>query len=363
VTVTEKDFIVVGQGLAGTLLAHFLKAAGKSILMINPPDGNAASQIAAGIINPVTGRRFVKSWMIETLLPFAKTTYQTIENQLNIHIYHEKNILRALANPKEENDWLARATEPGYTPYLAEKADPEKYGRHLHAPFAFGETKGSAQVDLPVLITAYRNDLKIKDEFLEETFDYAAISFLPDGLVYKDLKAKGIVFCEGYGMKANPFFKDLPMRGDKGQVLHVRIPEAGFEKMFKDQVFIVPMASGQYWIGATYEPHFENEDTTEAGKKFLATQLSASLKLPFEITAHKAAVRPTVKDRRPLLGVHPDFPRLYLFNGLGTKGTSLGPYWAHHMTDYLLGKSEIDPQVDIRRFGEALHSSKYFFTT
>lgn len=346
----DKDFILVGQGLAGTLLAHFLKAAGQSILVIDQPNGNAASQVAAGIINPVTGRRFVKSWMIETLLPFAKSTYQAIENQLNIHLYHEKNILRALANPKEENDWLARATEPGYTPFLAEKSDPENYSQYLHAPYAFGETKGSAQVDLPALIAAYRADLKANDEFLEEQFDYQAVAFQENGVVYHDWKAKGIVFCEGYGMKANPFFKDLPMRGDKGQVLEVRIPEAGFEKMFKDQIFIVPMAGGQYWIGATYEPRFEQEEPTEAGKDFLVTHLSATLKLPFEITAHKAAVRPTVKDRRPLLGVHPDLPRLYLFNGLGTKGTSLGPYWAQQMADYLLGKSEIDPQVDIRRF-------------
>ena len=346
----DKDFILVGQGLAGTLLAHFLKTAGQRIMVIDEPNGNAASQIAAGIINPVTGRRFVKSWMIETLLPFAKTTYQSIERQLNIHIYHEKNILRALANPKEENDWLARATEPGYMAYLAENADPENYGRYLQPFYAFGETKGSAQVNLPALIETYRTVLKTTGDYLEETFDYPAITEYTDHVTYKQWKAKGIVFCEGYGMKANPFFKDLPMRGDKGQVLEVRIPEAGFEKMFKDQVFIVPMAGGQYWIGATYEPRFDDEQPTEAGKDFLQNHLSACLKLPFEIMAHKAAVRPTVKDRRPLLGTHPDFRQLHLFNGLGTKGTSLGPFWAQHMADYLLGKSEIDPQVDIRRF-------------
>ncbi|MDZ4681286.1 MAG: FAD-dependent oxidoreductase [Saprospiraceae bacterium] len=346
----DKDFILVGQGLAGTLLAHFLKAAGQRILVIDQPNENTASQIAAGIINPVTGRRFVKSWMIETLLPFAKATYQSIESQLNIHIYHEKNILRALANPKEENDWLARATEPSYSSYLAEQADPENYRRHLQPFYAFGETKGSAQVNLPALIGAYRIALKATGAYLEEPFDYQAITEQDDQVTYKQWKAKGIVFCEGYGMKTNPYFKDLPMRGDKGQVLHVRIPEAGFEKIFKDQVFIAPMAGGQYWIGATYEPHFEQEKPTEAGKDFLIAQLSATLKLPFEVTAHKAAVRPTVKDRRPLLGTHPDFRQLHLFNGLGTKGTSLGPYWAKHLTDYLLGFSKIDALVDIRRF-------------
>ncbi|NUO01391.1 MAG: FAD-dependent oxidoreductase [Saprospiraceae bacterium] len=347
---TDKDFILVGQGLAGTLLAHFLKAAGKSILIIDHPKGNAASQVAAGIINPVTGRRFVKSWMIETLLPFAKSTYQTIEKQLGIHIYHEKNILRALANPKEENDWLARATEPGYTAYLAENAEPGNYRSHLYPLYAFGETLGCAQVDLPLLIAAYRTAFKANDEYVEEFFDHNALKADVDGITYRQWKASGLIFCEGFGMKTNPLFKNLPMRGDKGQVLEVHIPEAGFEKMFKDQVFIVPKAGGQYWIGATYEPRFEDEHPTTAGRAFLQQQLSACLQLPFEVMAHKAAIRPTVKDRRPLLGTHPDFPRVHLFNGLGTKGTSLAPYWAQHMADYLEGKLEIDPQVAIGRF-------------
>ncbi len=346
----HKDFIIVGQGLAGTLLAHFLKEAGKHVVLLDREVGETASQVAAGIINPVTGRRFVKSWMIETLLPFAKTTYRSLENLLNISIYHEKHILRALSNPGQENDWLARVVESGYAAYMAEKSNPGTYPQNLHPVYAFGETMESAQVDLKTLIEAYRAVFLAAGEYEVESFNYNAMRFSDGGVQYKNWSASGIIFCEGYGMKGNPYFNNLPMRGDKGQVLHVRIPQAGFEKMYKDQVFIVPFPNETYWIGATYEPRFEQEGPTAEGKDFLSAQLTASLKLPFEIMAHKAAVRPTVKDRRPLLGTNPDFKQVHLFNGLGTKGASLGPYWAHQMTEYLLGRSEIDPLVDIRRF-------------
>ncbi len=347
----DKDFIIVGQGLAGTLLAHFLKTAGQRVLVIDAPDRMAATSVAAGIINPVTGRRFVKSWMIETLLLFAKATYQSLENQLGISIYHEKSVLRALSNPGAENDWLARATEPDYAPFLKEKADPGTYQQYLHAPYAWGETTGSAQVDVGMLMLAYRKVLEQDGEFIAEDFDYETLVIDDTQVVYKQWRTKGIIFCEGYGMKANPFFKDLPLRGDKGQALRVRIPGADFEKMYKDQLFIVPMKD-DYWIGATYEPRFEQETPTNEGRDFLTRQLTDCLKLPFEVMAHRAAVRPTVKDRRPLLGSHPDFPQVHVFNGLGTKGASLAPYWAQHMTAYLLDKTPIDPQVDIRRFSK-----------
>lgn len=347
----ERDFIIVGQGLAGTLLAHFLKAAGKSVLLVDANTKHAASKVAAGIINPVTGRRFVKSWMIESLLPFAKATYRSIEAQLGCAIFHEKHILRALANPKEENDWLARATEASYVPYLREKSEPENYSQYIRQPYAFGETLQAAQVDIQTLIAAYRAFFLANDELEEANFDYQLIDFQETKIHYKTWTAQALVFCEGYGNARNPFFQHLPIRGDKGQALIVHIPGANFQKLFKDQIFIVPLQEADlYWVGATYEPRFEHERPTEEGRDFLLKHLSDCLKLPFEVVEHKSAVRPTVKDRRPLLGQHSEFSNLYIFNGLGTKGASLGPYWAQHMSDFLLGKTVLDPQVDIGRW-------------
>lgn len=344
------DYLLIGQGLAGTLLAHFLEKAGQKVVVIGQPNERSATSVAAGIINPVTGRRFVKSWRVDSLIPFARQTYRELEQQLGLSIYHERNILRALFSAKEENDWLARSGEPGYETYILNQADIGNYAGAVEQAFSYGEVQHSAQVDIGRLAEAYRQYLMEKRAYREEMFDYGQLEIEEQGAAYKGIHARAAVFCEGRWAKANPFFNYLPFHGDKGEVLIVRIPGAGFEKILKQHVFIVPLQNGLYWIGSNYDKKPENDEPTEAGEIFLRTHLEQLLKIPFEVVAHRVAIRPTVSGRRPFLGRHPEFPQLALFNGLGTKGASLGPYWASHLADHLVKNVTLDGDVDIQRF-------------
>lgn len=344
------DYIIVGQGLAGTLLAHFLLEEQQHIHIYNKPHERAATKVAAGIINPITGRRYVKSWRVDELIPFAKQTYQTIEERFQVSIYHPRNILRTLFNHREENDWLARSGEPGYIQYIKDPVDLEAYATKTLQAYSYGEVTQSAQVNVGSFANAYRNYLLEQDLLTEEAFNYEAIEFLEDGVRYQGVKAKKIIFAEGYYGQFNPYFSYLPFGGAKGEVLIVRIPDGHFEKLLKHRVFIVPLQDELYWIGATYDWKFEDDAPTKEGGDFLKERLSDFLQVPFEIVKHTAAIRPTVKDRRPFLGLHPEFPQFGIFNGLGTKGASLGPFWAKQMTDFLLGKVELDEAVQIARF-------------
>ena len=344
------DYLLIGQGLAGTLLAHFLEKAGKSVFVIGQQNEHAASSVAAGIINPITGRRYVKSWQVDRLIPFARDTYRELEQQFHISIYHQRNILRALFNAKEENDWLARSGEEDYGSYMLDRADLDGYAGKIERAFGYGEVQYSAQVDIGLLVQAFRSYLENKGAHREEPFDHAQLKVREQGVAYKGIKAGAIVFCEGRWAKENPFFNYLPFHGDKGEVLIVRIPDAAFEKILKQQIFIVPLQNGLYWIGSNYVKNPEDDEPTEAGAEYLRSQLERILKTPFEAVEHRAAIRPTVKDRRPFLGRHPEFPELALFNGLGTKGASLGPYWAKHMADHLVNNVTLEKAVDIKRF-------------
>ncbi len=345
----EVDFIIVGQGLAGTLLAHQLLKNDKRILVFDPGKENAATHVAAGIINPVTGRRYVKSWRIDELLPFAKKTYLELEQLLDISIYHPRQIIRTLFNAREENDWLLRTAEPGYIPYLSDSSELGEYEASTEPAYNYGEIRHSAQVNISKLSTSFGEMLSQKGMLKRDAFDFNELVF-EDKLLYKGYHAKMIVFCEGSQAVNNPFFNYLPFRGAKGEVLIVKIQNAEFEKILKHRIFIVPLENDTYWIGSTYDWNYENELPTQKGAEYLTERLSEVLKLPFEIIRHVAAIRPTVKDRRPFLGVHPDFPRLGIFNGLGTKGASLGPYWAKHMTEFLLNNAPLDDEVNILRF-------------
>ena len=331
---------------------------GQRILVIDQEQERIASKVAAGIINPITGRRYVKSWMIDQLLPLARDLFLDLEKELNISIYHPRSILRCLFNNREENDWLVRSGDPGYAKYMSDEAELGPYEQHTELAFSYGEVQHAAQVDLPLLIQRYRSFLLEKNKLLAANFDWDVLKIGEDSISYNGIKAKGVIFCEGSRAVNNPYFSYLPFKLAKGEVLIIRIPEADFQKLLKHRVFIVPLSNGLYWIGASYEWQFEDDKPTPEGKSFLVERLNDILKVPFEIVTHTAALRPTVKDRRPFLGEHPEFSRLFIFNGLGTKGASLGPYWAKKMTQYLLKNTPLEESVDIKRFVKDYENSQ-----
>lgn len=349
---SNKTYLIVGQGIAGTLLTYFLLQNGQNVIVIDNFHQNAASKAAAGIINPITGRHYIKSWKIDELLPFAQQTYQELENLLQIQFYNKRNVIRTFANPKEENDWLTHSIEPGYQKYIADRADIGNYKDKTNPAFGYGEVLQGAQVHLPVLISQFRNFLISKKYLIEEVFDFEQLILAKQGIRYKNITADKLIFCEGIKAKENPYFNYLPFHGDKGEALIVRIPNAHFEKILKQQIFIVPLGNDNlYWVGATNHARFNDESPSKEGKNYLLKHLQNLLQIPFEIIDHVSAVRPTVRDRRPFLGLHPQFPQLGIFNGLGTKGASLAPFFSHHFMQFLLGLHPLDESVDIKRSG------------
>ncbi|MFZ4560213.1 MAG: NAD(P)/FAD-dependent oxidoreductase [Saprospiraceae bacterium] len=343
------DFLIIGQGLAGTMLAHFLRQRGATVLVLDAGHRGGASWVAAGIINPVTGRRFARSWRIAELLPFAVQTYRALERELGVPILHERPLVRALFSVKEDNDWQARAADPDFAPYLAAEAPAPSFAAFCHPVFSYGLTHQSAQVNTVGLLGAFSKRALAEGWLREERFAYDALKIEANGVAYRDIQARCAVFCEGIGVQQNPYFNHLPIEGAKGEVLILRIPGFPEDAILKHKVFLVPLGQGLFWAGATYDWGCPDDLPTQEKKAFLLDQIRAILKVPFEVVDHRAATRPTVKDRRPLLGRHAQFPQLALFNGLGTKGASLAPYWANHFADVLLSNAPLDPEVAFGR--------------
>ncbi|MCB0635020.1 MAG: FAD-dependent oxidoreductase, partial [Lewinella sp.] len=183
-----------------------------------------------------------------------------------------------------------------------------------------------------------------------EVFDFEQLKIGDTGVRYGDWQAGHLIFAEGWRGKFNPYFQYLPFRGSKGEVLRIRLPEHHFDRIIKHRLFIVPFVDDTYWVGTYNDNQFKDEEPSAKGHDYLRERLDEVLAIPYEIVDHQAAVRPTVKDRRPFLGRHPGHPRLVLFNGLGTKGASLAPFWARHLAAHLENHTPLDPEVDIRRF-------------
>ena len=337
------DVAVVGQGIAGSLLSWFLKQAGMKVLVIDESHMGSSSALAAGIVNPVTGKSFVPSWNIGLFLPFALKTYREMESNLGISLVKEVNIIRSLYSIQDENTWFARSDDPVVGMYIRDRADLSEFEGKVRPPYSYGETQGTFQVDLALLM----ENLKIKwlssGNYLESKFDHNSIEFRDEGFYYQGIKFRKVVFCEGYRAKENKFFPGLGMGPSKGEVLLVKIPGANFRKMYKDQIFIVHQYNDIYWVGSGYQWNAPDDLPTPAIRQKLESQLSAILTIPYEVVGHKAAIRPTMHTRRPIFSEHSEYKGMYLFNGLGTKGTSIGPLAAFQISDYLAGVSDFPP--------------------
>jgi glycine oxidase len=344
------DFIIVGQGLAGSLLAYFLKEKGQSVLIIDDNPKSSSSKIAAGIINPITGRRFVKSWMFDELLAFNKIFYKKIEKEFEVKLFSKRSVLRFLQKNKDLNEWHIRIAFEGYGKYMKTNADANFLKSKINEPLAFGEIDHAAQVNMPLLIETFKNNFLNKRILKTENLDYKQVELKNESITYNDFEAKKVIFCEGQKGRFNPFFNYLPFEVSKGEILIVRIPELKSEKIIKDRLIIAPLGDDLYWCGSNYEWNSSDESPTDTIRVELIKKLKQTLKVDFEIVDHLAAIRPTVKDRRPFLGIHPRFPQLSIFNGLGTKGASLGPYWADHFSDFLVEDIALSEEVNIDRF-------------
>lgn len=359
------DFIIVGQGLAGSVLAYSLLKKGQKVVVIDRyTEGGkmSSSQIAAGIINPITGMRFVKTWRIDEFIVSARTLYLEMETALGVKLWHERSIFRAIRTIEEENNWLLRSSYPDYQPYCGE-IPPSVFNTKIKPFYSLAEVRNAAQVNLPLLVEECRSFLEKQESFLADDFDTDELHISSDSVTYKGITASKIIFCEGAQGKNNPYFKYLPFNPDKGELLLVRIPNLDVSQIFKNKMAIVPLhdtdrisriarEGGQkdlYWVGATNTWAFDNDLPSESYKLQIINELKELVLIPFEVIDHRAAIRPTVKDRRPFVGSHSEYPNLAIFNGFGTKGTSLVPFWANHFIDFLLNGTPLDKEVDIIR--------------
>ena len=344
------DFLIIGQGLAGTILANRLLSEGKTVQIVADTEGGASS-IAAGVINPVTGRRIVKSWRYEEFYAAAKTVYQDLEKENHIKVWHDFNILRTLKNAEDENKWTVRSSWAEYAPYCLPDADPSVFAGKIKEFYGFGEITTAAQVDIPQIIDFFKEKWLQNGILINDSFDFESLIIEEKNVQYKPIQADKIIFAEGAKGVKNPYFSYLPFNVDKGECLIIEIKNADFNKIFKNHIAIVPLSKkDHFWVGGTSEWDATHTMPTPEKRLSMETELRNILTVDFKIIAHQAAIRPSVKDRRPMIGVHPKFSNVFIFNGFGTKGASLIPFWAAHLVEVLENKTEIDGEVDILRF-------------
>lgn len=327
------DYLIVGQGIAGTFLAWQARRRGKSVMVIDRFNPNGSSNIATGVINPVTGRKLSKSWMIDTVLPFAKSAYRDIEQEFDIRILHDQPVYRLLSAEADVREWSDKRSSVDYQPYLGEIRHLDIPG--LIQPFGAGEIRQGCWVNIPVLIRAFRKQLLESGSLIESDFDHADLQTNGDLLQYGNIRARHLICAEGYKGKQNPWFPEIPLSHAKGEQLEFEAPGWNCPHILNRNQFILPLGGDRYLTGSTFVWNDTEETVTEKGREELISKLRKMIDVPFTIVSEKAGIRPTITDRRPVLGASEHDRRMYIFNALGTKGISLAPYFSAHLLDHI----------------------------
>jgi glycine/D-amino acid oxidase-like deaminating enzyme len=346
------DYLIIGQGLCGTWLSYYLQKAEQSFLVIDQPHPYSASKVAAGIVNPVTGRRIVKTWMIDELLPFVWEQYRQLGNELNTGIITQKNIIDFFPTPQMKLAFDERFEND--TQYLLKPTDQLQWNHFFNYDFGAGEIEPCYLVDTQTLLPAFRQHLNAHNQLREELFNLDDMTINDGHIQYKDITAQKIIFCDGVTSNNNPYFNKLPFAPNKGEMLLVNIPGLPNNNIYKKGMNLVPWKDKLFWMGSSYEWTFDNDQPTETFRKKSEAILKEWLKIPFTIVDHMAAVRPATLERRPFVGLHPLHPQIGILNGMGTKGCSLAPYFAKQLVNHLVSGIPLPGDADVQRFKRVL---------
>jgi len=347
------DYLIVGQGISGTWLSYFLQKENKSFVVIDNNDRKAPSRLAAGIINPVTGRRHVEVWMAEEILPFALEAYTRIGNELAITAISQKNIIDFFPSPQMRQSFFQRIAEKGE--YVADYREQDHFNKFFNYDFGCGIINPVYTAHLETIIPAWQQRLKKTNNLLEEEFDINKLSVAPGKIQYNTLTATAIIFCDGTGSNNNPYFKLLPFAPNKGEVLIAEIPGLPDEHIYKRGMILAPLVTpGRWWVGSNYQWEFDNDKPGKEFREKTEQLLKDWLKIPFTITEHLCGIRPATLERRPFVGFHPLYRNIGILNGMGTKGSSLAPFFARQLTNNILRNETIHPEADINRFSRIL---------
>ncbi len=343
------EFLIVGQGLAGTVLAYEMLKHKVSFHVISSPSKSTASKVAAGMVNPLVFKRLTKSWMADDLIPLMIETYKTFENLLGNKFFYKKDILKPLSE-QEKQLWTERSKLPDFKKYITKITDKPSI-QHISDASGYGLVTMAGYLQISKFLKLSKKFFYDRQLISDIDFTFGKIDTKKGIFDAGVIKADKIVFCEGTHLLENPFFQFVKMNPVKGEVLQIFAPSLSEEYILNKGVFVLPVGNHRFKVGSTYEWDDLSDLPTEKGRQSITERLEKLITINYTVENHWAGVRPAMIDRRPVLGSHPQYERLFIFNGLGAKGVMLAPYFANEMIKICtLRHYAPDREISLNRF-------------
>lgn len=317
--------------------------------MVIDDGGGTATEVAGGVVNPVVLKRFNPVWRAKDFLPKASQTYEEISKRLGVRIINPAPLYRILNSVEEQNDWTVASDRRELSAYLSSEI-VQNQNPSVQAPYGLGQVNGALQLYPAKLLAEYGNYLDSQGLLLRERFDHSLVENTPAGVTYKNIKARYIIYCEGISALKNPSFPKDALIPNKGEYGIIEAPSLAFEGVLKGPMFVIPYGTGTYKVGATFSRDETSLTTTEDAAERIVAAFQKMVDTPFQLVGQVAGVRPTTKDRRPLLGRFPAQQHTYILNGLGSRGLLMAPLLAQWLFDLVEHGVPVPPEVALGRF-------------
>ncbi|WP_419868604.1 NAD(P)/FAD-dependent oxidoreductase [Chryseobacterium sp. CT-SW4] len=339
------DYIIVGDGYAALFFAHQLIKNGKTFILYSEGK-KSASQVSAGIINPVVLKKFTTFWKAQEQIIFLKQTLKEIEEYTHQNYLIDAPIHRIFHDENEQNLWLKKSDNEELSAFLNQDFKTLDVVKN---PFKTGRVNQSARLEVNSFFDSLFAYLGANSQLIKERFDYTLLN--PEENSYKDIGFSHILFCEGMGVKLNPYFSDIEVRPNKGHHIKVSLSTPVQEKItIKKKHFLFSMENNLYFYGGTYDRDQLGDHIDNSAVEQLYNGLSEFYPYDFEIKETAVGFRPTVKDRRPIIGRHPEHSNLYVFNGLGARGILNGCYFSEKLYSFIENNMPLPEEVSLQRF-------------
>lgn len=351
------DCVIVGQGLAGTWLAERLSHRGWKIRVFDDTSKKGASRVASGMMTPLTGKRLVPTWRLDSLLPAAKIAYQEQERALGLELIDDRPSLRVFSSADQAERWDKRAKNPDLAPYLGESFAPGHRLYGVQMPFGGCLLRQGARIDVQRWLNAQRDRMHNEGVYVEQCLDLDQITRHGDAWEIGGVRTQRIVFCIGHRAHAHAWTRHLPFKNARGDLIEVKAPPVSEHVHLQAGVSLTALGEGRALVGGNYDWRELDAGPHPGQAQTLQARMSDIVGSPLERRGHRSGVRPIVEGRVPVLGELDGYPGAYLFNGLASKGTMWAPAMAEHLRDVMDGRCRPDPELCVRarveRFGKA----------
>lgn len=340
----QVDYIIVGAGYAGIFFAHQLIKENKSFKIFYD-ENISASQISAGVCNPVILKRFNTFWKSQKQINYLDVIFKEIETYTSKNYLIKENVVRIFHNDAEKLQWSKNAEKDDLKSYL----NPSFI--HLDSvenPFQSGKVEQSCRIDVTQFFSDMLNYLEVNHYLIREKFDYSLSNIQENS--YRDIVFKNLVFCEGVSSNNNPYFSNIPVQPNKGHCLKVRLDQSVDPYIIKKKHFLFNLQDDEYYYGGTYDRFDMSNNINDESVEELKSGLTEFYKNDFEIQDVNVAFRATIADRRPVLGRHQEQQNFYIFNGLGARGVYNGSYFSKILFDFIENNLNLESEIDVKRF-------------